>query len=268
MGDADQLERAFAGATVHDAFNILTVSIMFPLELITGFLEHLTEFLISNASTSKGSKNSNFFRRIIAPPAEAFIIVNKKVTQSVAQGGSCDDFYPSVCEDPENPTRNSCSTIGLIGCPKDGDAPCPVLFESGASYNDDLVAGLVSFFLGIMILFLSLYGLMTVLDKLLLGVSERVVYKATNINGYLAMLIGALVTMVVQSSSIFTSTLTPIAGMGLLRLEQMLPLTLGANIGTWYVTKVLHINRFRHHFFGANHDIFILFLIFYLPLLA
>ena len=46
------------------------------------------------------------------------------------------------------------------------------------------------------------------------------------------MLIGALLTMLVQSSSITTSVLTPLVGVGVLPLEAMLPLTLGANIGT------------------------------------
>merc|ERR1711915_599669 len=70
------------------------------------------------------------------------------------------------------------------------------------------------------------------LQKMLLGMSTRILYKATNINGYLAILIGTLITILVQSSSITTSTLTPQVGIGVLRLEEMLPLTLGANIGT------------------------------------
>ena len=37
--------RAFAGATVHDIFNILTVIMLLPLELATGFLQHSAEFL-------------------------------------------------------------------------------------------------------------------------------------------------------------------------------------------------------------------------------
>eukprot|EP00531_Pseudo-nitzschia_arenysensis_P009311 CAMPEP_0116153394 /NCGR_PEP_ID=MMETSP0329-20121206/21222_1 /TAXON_ID=697910 /ORGANISM="Pseudo-nitzschia arenysensis, Strain B593" /LENGTH=750 /DNA_ID=CAMNT_0003650301 /DNA_START=51 /DNA_END=2303 /DNA_ORIENTATION=- len=238
MGDGDQLERAFAGATVHDMFNILTVTVLFPIELTTGYLNHLTEAIIPNASTSKGSKHKGILKTIVAPLAETLIIVNKKVTQSVAQGGSCDEFYPTVCDDPENPTKDTCSTIGLIGCPKDGDLPCPALFEPGATRNDDKVAGLTAFSLGIVILFVCLYGLVTVLQKLLLGASERIIYKATNINGYLAMIIGALITMGVQSSSIFTATLTPLVGLGLIRLEQMLPLTLGSNVGTC-VTSLL-----------------------------
>ena len=235
MGNGDQLERAFAGATVHDMFNILTVIILFPIEILTKYLNALTDAIIPNASTSSGTKHTSFLKKLIAPLANSFIIVNKKVTQSVAQGGSCDDFYPTVCDDPENPTKNTCSKIGLIGCPKDGDSPCPALFEPDATYNDDMVAGMTAFFLGIIVLFICLYGLVTVLQRLLLGGSARVIYKATEINCYLAMLIGAVITMAVQSSSITTSTLTPLVGMGLIRLEQMFPMTLGANIGTWYV---------------------------------
>lgn len=50
--------------------------------------------------------------------------------------------------------------------------------------------------------------------------------------GYLALLLGAGFTILVQSSSIFTSTLTPLVGIGVIELERMYPLTLGSNIGT------------------------------------
>jgi sodium-dependent phosphate cotransporter len=46
------------------------------------------------------------------------------------------------------------------------------------------------------------------------------------------MLIGVIVTVMVQSSSITTSLLVPLAAAGLIRLEQAFPVTLGANIGT------------------------------------
>lgn len=52
--------------------------------------------------------------------------------------------------------------------------------------------------------------------------------------GYLAIVIGALLTILVQSSSIFTSTLTPLVGIGVVTLERMYPLTLGSNIGTTF----------------------------------
>ena len=51
--------------------------------------------------------------------------------------------------------------------------------------------------------------------------STRVIYKATNVNGLLAMLIGCGITVLVQSSSITTSVLTPLVGLGVIQLDQM-----------------------------------------------
>merc|ERR1711998_787282 len=56
--------------------------------------------------------------------------------------------------------------------------------------------------------------------------------KIVGANGYLSILIGLVITILVQSSSITTSTLTPLCAVGLISLEEMFPLTLGANIGT------------------------------------
>merc|ERR1712151_246314 len=52
------------------------------------------------------------------------------------------------------------------------------------------------------------------------------------VNDYLAIVIGMCITIIVQSSSVTTSALTPLCGIGVLPLLKMLPLTLGANIGT------------------------------------
>ncbi|KAJ8347933.1 hypothetical protein SKAU_G00265220 [Synaphobranchus kaupii] len=50
--------------------------------------------------------------------------------------------------------------------------------------------------------------------------------------GYLAIMLGAGMTFVVQSSSVFTSTITPLIGIGVISIERAYPLTLGSNIGT------------------------------------
>lgn len=50
--------------------------------------------------------------------------------------------------------------------------------------------------------------------------------------GYIAILVGAGMTILVQSSSVFTSALTPLVGIGVIKIERMYPLTLGSNIGT------------------------------------
>ena len=61
---------------------------------------------------------------------------------------------------------------------------------------------------------------------------EVVVSRALGRNVIVAMIVGVVVTVMVQSSSITTSLLVPLAGAGVLRLRQAFPITLGANIGT------------------------------------
>merc|ERR1712232_879827 len=55
---------------------------------------------------------------------------------------------------------------------------------------------------------------------------------ALKVNDYVAILIGLGITVIVQSSSVTTAALTPLCGLGVLPLAKMLPMTLGANIGT------------------------------------
>ena len=234
MGDGDQLERAFAGATVHDMFNFMSVAIMLPLEVITGYLKHLTHAMTKGANPRDDEKWEGPIKKLVAPLGDKVIIANKKVATTIALGDAeCEDFYPMHCDpaiDP--PTYSSCDKkFGLIACDKE-DGWCPAFFQPDATAKDDKVAGGVVFFIGIVIIFTCLLGLVAILQKMLLGLSTRIVYKATDVNGYIAIAIGAGITVVVQSSSITTSTLTPLVGMGALRLEQMFPLTLGANIGT------------------------------------
>ena len=53
-----------------------------------------------------------------------------------------------------------------------------------------------------------------------------------------ALVFGFILTVMVQSSSITTSTIVPLAGAGVLSLRQIFPFTLGANIGTT-VTSIM-----------------------------
>jgi sodium-dependent phosphate cotransporter len=48
----------------------------------------------------------------------------------------------------------------------------------------------------------------------------------------LAIIVGIILTVMAQSSSITTSVMVPLAGAGLVTLRQIYPITLGANIGT------------------------------------
>ena len=51
-------------------------------------------------------------------------------------------------------------------------------------------------------------------------------------NGSIAMLLGMVITMLVQSSSITTSILIPMSAAGVITLRNAYPVTLGANVGT------------------------------------
>lgn len=43
---SEEFRRAFAGATVHDCFNLLAVAILLPLELATGYMEYTATWLV------------------------------------------------------------------------------------------------------------------------------------------------------------------------------------------------------------------------------
>ena len=61
----------------------------------------------------------------------------------------------------------------------------------------------------------------------------------------LTNLIGCLGTILVQSSSIFTSTLTPMVGVGLVEVETVYPLFLGSNIGTTFTAMLAALTQLK-----------------------
>ena len=75
---------------------------------------------------------------------------------------------------------------------------------------------------------------------------ERTVFRTPQ----LAFLVGIVLTAMVQSSSITTSVVVPLAGAGLLTLAQIYPYTLGANIGTT-ITAILAALAVPDHFLAA-----------------
>jgi sodium-dependent phosphate cotransporter len=82
------------------------------------------------------------------------------------------------------------------------------------------------------LIFLALWLLVRVLRAAMRTRVEAIVSKAFDQNAILAMTVGLVATAMVQSSSITTSLLVPLAGAGVLTLPQAFPITLGANVGT------------------------------------
>lgn len=81
-------------------------------------------------------------------------------------------------------------------------------------------------------IFFALFLLVKVMRAVVTSRIESFIDRALSSSAVIAMLIGVIVTVMVQSSSITTSLLVPLGGAGLLRLEQAFPVTIGANIGT------------------------------------
>ncbi len=82
------------------------------------------------------------------------------------------------------------------------------------------------------LIFGALFLIVRVLHSALQSKAESFLERSLGRSALVAMAVGCLVTAMVQSSSITTSLLVPLAGVGLITLNQAFPVTLGANLGT------------------------------------
>uniref|UniRef100_A0A7S2VPL1 Uncharacterized protein n=1 Tax=Zooxanthella nutricula TaxID=1333877 RepID=A0A7S2VPL1_9DINO len=122
----------------------------------------------------------------------------------------------------------------------------PIIKGGFAAGAGDLGGGIVALVLALTVLVGGLFGLVRLLHMLFMRKAKGVIVKATKFNDYVALLIGLVVTVSVQSSSVVTSALTPLCGLGLLPLVKMLPMTLGANIGTTVTALLAALSIFTH----------------------
>ncbi|MBL4601443.1 MAG: Na/Pi cotransporter family protein, partial [Emcibacteraceae bacterium] len=85
---------------------------------------------------------------------------------------------------------------------------------------------------GITIIFMSITVIGKLLKKLMVGRAKVIMHNAIGKGPATGIISGAVITVLVQSSSTTTSLMVPLAGSGVFRLKQIYPFTLGANIGT------------------------------------
>ena len=171
---------AFAAATIHDFFNILSVLVLLPLELLTGYLEKTATFLAGMLYGSASSvKLSSPIKAAIKPFA---IGIKSFITEILGHKGQ--------------------------------------------------IGGVVMMIFSAAIIIFALTFIVKTMQALMENNKGKVIEKLLSNNGYTAILFGAILTFAVQSSSITTSLLVPMAGAGLISLNTVLPVTIGANIGT------------------------------------
>lgn len=94
-----------------------------------------------------------------------------------------------------------------------------------------------SFFLMVLALvfiFASLTFLIKTIQSLMLNKLEHVINNYLFKNDVIGFALGILMTAIVQSSSVTTSLIIPLAGAGVISIRQIFPYTIGANIGTTF----------------------------------
>ncbi|MDJ0729804.1 MAG: Na/Pi symporter [Crocosphaera sp.] len=192
----EEFRKAFAAATIHDFFNLLSVTLFLPLEITTHFLEKtaffLAQFLRGTESTSLD--RFNFIEFITVPVVKLL----KQITVNL-----------------EHP------------------------FD-----------GITLIILGVIIIFISIFLIGKLLKKLMLNQAKLIFKTAMGKNAIVSILLGTVVTILVQSSSTTTSLMVPLAGIGLLSLEEIYPFILGANVGTC-ITALLAATAVRENAIAA-----------------
>jgi len=163
--------------------------------------------------------------------------------------------------------------FGTISTDEVFKSPIKTAIKWGAKHLESLSFDNNGFyiFISVLLTFMMLYSIVKLLRSLVLDNIKQYFDKYIFKTALRAILFGIVLTIMVQSSSITTSTIVPLAGAGIVTLRQLYPFTLGANIGTT-VTALLAsltlnvtamVAAFAHLFF----NIFGIIIIFLNPLL-
>jgi len=198
MRQSREFERAFAGATMHDFFNLMAVAIFLPLELLTAdlFAGHPGGVLTEAALQLALLFDSNLD---LESTASVAVKSGWKSPIKIVVGGAAKFIQGLVVSDADNATTTEAIMLGTVG-----------------------LAGI----------FASLVFITKNMRKLIADRAERALNRVLQKSGLIGIAVGVLLTVAVQSSSITTSLLIPMIAAGVLSVRNAFPITLGANIGT------------------------------------
>ena len=172
-------------------------------------LENLSWEIAKHRKPSEGEKWTGPLKKTVGPVADAIAKINKKVIKAIATG-KC----------------HSNSTLEI----------CDQQILNGGFLDDlnlsDQEAGAICVSASLLGLYCCLYFITADMNYLIKGSAEKILKSVLDCNPYLPVLIGCALTILVQSSSITTSILTPLGASGILTFEQMYAMIVGANFGT------------------------------------
>ena len=218
--------------------------------LHSGYLYHLSKAIVDTIEKPEDGSGykKELLSKITKPFTNVVIQLDKKIIQKIAEGdveASKKSLLKEWCDKGTTVVslKNISDASGNYSMQnvteKVYKQKCNYLFsDTGMS---DTAVGAIMLVVSLVILCFCLVFIVKTLHSLLKGQIAVVIKKTFNSNfpkpfgfltGYVAILVGAGLTILVQSSSIFTSALTPLVGMGIVSLDRIYPLTLGSNIGT------------------------------------
>ncbi|OED74208.1 Na/Pi symporter [Vibrio crassostreae] len=96
----------------------------------------------------------------------------------------------------------------------------------------DTVGGIMLIALGIATIFVAITVMGKLMKSLMVGRAREILKNAIGRGPIHGIASGSIVTILVQSSSTTTSLMVPLVGSGVLKVRDVYPFTLGANIGT------------------------------------
>ncbi|XP_061595247.1 sodium-dependent phosphate transport protein 2A-like [Cololabis saira] len=237
--EREEFERAFAGATVHDCFNWLSVLVLLPLEALTGLLRRVSQALVNTLQLSSGEDAPELLKVLTEPLTKLIIQLDRSVITAIATGDQSARNKSLVKQWCQTATFKDNETSCGSCNPSEHRYKCGHLFVDCSL--SDVAIGVILLTCSLLVLCSCLILLVKLLNSLLRGQVATAIHKIINTDfpspftwlaGYMALLVGAGMTFLVQSSSVFTSAITPLVGIGVISIERVYPLTLGSNLGT------------------------------------
>ena len=99
-------------------------------------------------------------------------------------------------------------------------------------FDDKTTIAILMAVAGVAIIMLALTLIVRVMRGLVMSKLENYLNRFLGSGGLVGVVLGVVLTVLVQSSSITTSVLVPLAGAGLVTVAQVFPIAVGANLGT------------------------------------
>ncbi|XP_063100113.1 sodium-dependent phosphate transport protein 2C isoform X2 [Cavia porcellus] len=246
-GDRDEFRRAFSGSAVHGIFNWLTVLVLLPLESATALLQWLSALLLGVAHLQPGARAPDILKALTKPLTHLIVQLDNDLLASSATGNATNNsLIKQWCSHSGDMSQGHSNASGAISpCTgKNSSAsedrlPCRHLFVG--SVLTDPAVGCILLAGSLLVLSACLVLIVKLLNSVLHGRVAQAVRTVINadfpfpfgwLSGYLAIFVGAGMTFLLQSSSVFTAAIVPLMGVGVISLDRAYPLLLGSNIGT------------------------------------